>query len=591
MSYDSHTVHASEGPHVPYKCDGYEIDSKVLYAWKEQCPPPKPWKPCQSPLCPLDIERRSEDAVVRIFTQTGVTAAVSAAAVTTGAYTASTVAPGPQTPDNSFDSYYTFGNGFRTKNGLIVCPAHLVLLPPNVLQVYTTFPNPAAAIDPLPNGNAVQRVGRILVDISNVNGSGYAFTYEAHVYGVDGACDVALLYIPGASSSSASDFNAGLPLIKKCHPHLEFGCSREYRNTEPAYVVGDVTSTPSTFSANQGGAGGGVLNASSRGILVTTVNEYRHTDYVGLIQPEVVILNGNAYCSSGAPILDKYGHVIGMQTLATCGTSNVQDAFNGIMRTSGNGLVGGPSQFSMIRSLTLLDQAVKGFVVPQAESILDPLTGVSFYLLGHAYLGIAWDLVTGSAFGSYISNLSGYQVPLTIGGGVYTDGPDFKQVVGVRVRALAGDVGAVLPFDNTVQYIAVPGATSSGLGYTNFTDSPLLGQVFPNDIIYDINCMAIGDIGAQAALSLALWALSPGDPVTLKIRSFNGVTQAASYNVIKTVTVELATMPRWMNFPWYKYTDLPVGKLFSGASIALRANMPLIEVASPGIFAPYFPSI
>lgn len=590
------SVTVSEPPCKNIGCNDYLVEPKVLYPWKEQCPPPKPWKPCESPLCPLEIERRSEDAVVRIFTQTNLTKApVGTVPATLSPYIGS---PG-QDSLNSFDTYYTYGNGFRTKNGLIVCPAHLVLLPPNVLQYYTTFPN-IKTIEPRPDGNALQRVGRILLDVFNVNGSGHSFTYEAHLYGVDGANDTALLYIPGPSSPFASDFNSGLPIIKKCHPHLVFGCSRQYRNTEPAYVVGDTTSLPPrTYSTNQGGYEGGLLNFSSRGTLVTTVNSYRHVDYSGFAQPELILLNGNAFSSSGAPILDKYGQVIGMQTLATSGSFEVNDSPL-YEKYIGNGAIGGPSQFSMIRSLTLLDQAAKGFVVPQAELIIDAHTSTSFYLLGHGYLGLAWDLVTGATYGTRVSNGDGYLTSvMKTNNSDFTNGPNKKPVIGYRVRALAGQLDPATPAPpgllSLVRYIAVPGATQNVAGspYINFVDSPLLGAVKPNDIIYDINCMPIGDVGTQAALSLALWALQPGSDVSLKVRvATQPPLSDDNYNVDKSVNVKLAKMPRWVNFPWYKYSDLPVAKLFNSVENGLLTNMPEIVVDTvSSATRPFFPSI
>lgn len=592
----SHTVCVSEPCTLVPTCQDYETTcAPQLYPWKEQCPPLKPWVPCDSPLTALDIERRSEDAVVRVFTQTSLTAA-PAGPPPAGGLPFFTGALG-QSPTTSYDTYYTFGNGFRTKNGLIVCPAHLVLLPPNLLQYYRLYQDtsPTAAPTGVPDGSKVQRAARILIDVFNVNGSGHSFTYEAQIYGVDGANDTALLYIPSPNCNGASCFNVGVPCIRRCHPHLEFGCSRQYRNTEPAYVVGDTDSSSILYSINQGGFNSSnYMGFSSRGILSTTVKQYKHVDYTGLAQPELILLAGSAYISSGAPILDKYGHVIGMHTLSTVGNVSRGDLTD---KTTGDGTVGGPSQFSMIRSLTLLDQAVKGYSVPQATPIHDSVSGTTFFLLGHAYLGVAWDLVTAATYGSYIDSTSGVQVPryeLPNDPTQFTCGPDKKVVVGVRVRALAGQQVTPTPpagtVDSLVKYIAVPGSDRNLAAYKNFVDSPLNAKgVKPNDIIYEINCMHIGELHDQAALSLALWALKPGDTATLKIR-----TNTDSYNVINTVSVVLASMPNWVNFPWYAYGNLPVEWLFNG-NPELQQIMPPVPVSfvapGPAVNASYFPSI
>lgn len=588
----SHTVCVTEPCTLVPTCNDFETIPQVLYPWKEECPPRKPWKPCDSPLCALDIERRSEDAVVRVFSQTSLTSAPHASDPVLPPFTNAPL----QSSANSYDTYYTFGNGFRTKNGLIVCPAHLVLLPPNLLQYYRLYQNTTALPTGVPDGSVVQRAARILVDIFNVNGSGHSFTYEAQIYGVDGANDTALLYIPSPNCDSACNFNAGVPCIRRCHPHLEFGCSRQYRNTEPAYVVGDVDTSSLLYSINQGGFNSpNCMGFSSRGIMSTTVRQFKHVDYTGLVQPELILLNGNATVSSGAPIIDKYGHVIGMHTLSNIGNTSTEFVTG---KVTGDGTVGGPSQFTMIRSLTLLDQVVKGYSVPQAKLITDIVSGSSYYLLGHGYLGVAWDLVTGATYGSFIDNISGIQLPrYDVNSPLeFTCGPDRKCLVGVRVRAVAGQQnGTPAPGteDDLVQYIAVPGADRDVALHKNFVDSPLLTAanyvVKPNDIICEINCMAVGELNNQAALSLALWALKPADPVTIKVRV--NTNDANAYNVIQTVTVPLAAMPNWVNFPWYAYGNLPSDWLFNGINTSLQTIMPLVGVVTGGDAKPYFPSI
>lgn len=592
MSYIEHKTSVLEPDFVKVKdCEDYCVQPDAKYLWKEECPPKKPWKPCDSDLCPLEIQRRYEDAVVRIFTQTPLTGYNRPPTAPFNVNLTPFSGAVGQTADNSFDTYTTYGNGFKSNN-YIICPAHLVQLPPNLAQYYTS-PSTQVSIVSSPNGATVWRVGRIIVDIFNVNGSGYSFTYEAELLGIDGVNDVAMLYIPPPNSNAAFPSNSGNPIIKCCHPDLSFGCSRKYRDTEPAYVLGDVVTQPNTLSINQGGVQGqGVMDFASRGILSTTVLDYKHVDYSGLAQPEMVLLDGNAYAASGCPILNKYGQVIAMQTLSTVGLVDPTGT-----RIVGDGKLGGVSQFSMVRSIILLDRASRGGLVPQASLITDVVSGSSFWLLGHAYLGVAWDLVTASSYGSYIDSTSGYQLPRVDLAYNFLPLPAKKEVVGVRVRALAGEqVGVPAPgvVDNVVQYIAVPGQINplnpTTDPYFNFVSSPLIGQVFPNDIIVDINGMKIGDLHKQAALSLALWALVPGSPITLRVRV--NTADEMYYNQIKTVNVRAAAMPNWVNFPWYKYPSLPVAGLFGGSNAALQSNWPSVVVDSvDAVSAPFFPSI
>lgn len=565
-----------------------QIQPKFL--WKENCPPRKPWVPFDSDLTPLEIERRYESAVVRVFTQTLLTgySRPSTVPVPIATLLPFTGADG-QNVDNTYDTYTTYGNGFRVKGGFIVVPAHLVLLPPNLAQYYAS-PITQQPIIPSANGDTCLRVGRILLDIFNVNGSGYSFTYEAQLMSVDGVNDVALLYIPAPGAVNSLPSNSNNPIIKKCHPCLYFGCSRQYRNTEPAYVLGDVVTMLQTKSINQNRT----MDFASRGVLSTTVTDYKHVDYSGLAQSEMVLLNGSAYAASGCPILNKYGRVIAMQTLSPIGLMPETDEQ---ISTVGDGKLGGISQFSLARSIMLLDGIAKGKYTPQAKVITDPVTGTSFWLLDHAYLGVAWDLVTAATYGAKVDSVSGTQLPRVDLSYRFLQLPDIKEVVGVRVRALAGDqvpgtlVGAV---NNVVKYIAVPGninpANPSTDPYYNFISSPLIGQVFPNDIIYEINCMKIGDLDGQAALSLALWALRPGMPVSLGVRV--NTNEASYYSVLKSVNVKTVSMPNWVNFPWYKYHDLPVSPLFGNYN--LQTDLPFLPVNTTILgapLAPYFPSI
>jgi hypothetical protein len=547
----------------------------VVYPWVQECPPPKPIELCETSLTPLWIQSNSQDAVVRVYTQTALTSAT-----TIGRTLPIYSGVEGQDATSSYDVYSTFGNGFIA-GGQIACPAHLVLLPPN-LQIYNTYPITANNANAIANGNTVIPASLITVDVFNVNGCKSSFTYQAIILSVDGANDLAILAIlTNNGVGPCSQMNVGLPPLENCHPSLRFDCSRQYRDTAEAYVLGDLTTSPQTSSLNQNHT----QSFSSRGIVSCTVQDYKHVDYTGFAQMEQVLITGNVYSASGAPILNRYGKVIGMQTLATPGINN--NGNNGLQ----DGAVGGPSSFTMIQSITLLDFAMKGGALSQVTKI--SAGAYNFLLLGHAYLGIAWDLVTGTTFSNYSDPVTGVATPR------FTNGPTIKQIAGYRVRALAGDYApttVAFPVSQNVQYLAAPGVIPASAPLnnelpTNFASSPLVGVVSSNDIILEINGLVIGDLDGQASLSLALWGSNPGDPVNLIVRS--NTTDSNAYNVVSTVSVALGLMPNWVNYPWYKFFDLPTGTLFgaSGPVILPQLAINSIPDGTATVFAPYFPSV
>jgi hypothetical protein len=161
----------------------------VVYPWVQECPPPKPIELCETSLTPLWIQSNSQDAVVRVYTQTALTSAT-----TIGRTLPIYSGVEGQDATSSYDVYSTFGNGFIIAGGQIACPAHLVLLPPN-LQIYNTYPITANNANAIANGNTVIPASLITVDVFNVNGCKSSFTYQAIILSVDGANDLAILAI------------------------------------------------------------------------------------------------------------------------------------------------------------------------------------------------------------------------------------------------------------------------------------------------------------------------------------------------------------------------------------------------------------
>lgn len=601
-------------------CCDYEcaVQDGSVYPYEEQCPPPKPWRPKDCDLTTQGVYDKYKDAVVRISTQTAVTSSVLPTPLQdpipsfTGEIN--------QESENTIDQYYTFGNGFFIDKHYIVAPAHLVLLPPDFLGYYRryNYPNMDPILAPVPvlpdgtpgsailDGNRYASVGRILVDVFNVNGSNINITYEARLVGIDGAADLAILQI----ICSGSLFNSFALALRVCHPKFKFGNSAKYRNGEKVVVMGDLFMRNRYISNYSNDDAMMVPNV--RGFSCTTVYNYRYTDPSGLIQPELVILNSSSFISSsGSPIVNKYGRVIGMQTLNV--TLNNQS--NQIRYT--DGLIGGPSQRSFINSIVKILTVANGRSYAITQTCPGPVVSSSFdygdilfrnyFVVEHPYLGIAWELFTGIDFASTVDPISGVRVanylsPLISGG--YNYGPRYKNIAGLKVRAFSGnDDLATFPL---VKNVFVPGDTTSGT--VGFVNSPLLAklQTVPlgklnnsNDVLYAINKMLIGTEESQGHLTNPLWScLTSGSSVELVFRLWENslnvtpLSQSEPYSEIYSTTVKLAKMPAGVNYPWYKYNSLPLSSLFLNTAEDFYPLLPKYETTSPAASESYFfPSV
>lgn len=274
-------------------CNAASDNSEVCY--KVQCEPK-----CEQDCCikkcdeyrPEEIVCLFKDAVVEIqsefilFGASGPTAgSANIGATPLGA--------------NSRADIIQEGNGFFIKGHYIVAPAHLVLLPPSLTSVAIRYPfdgSNQASFGQIQS--KIVRASRILVSVYNVNGKGHAFVYEADLVGVDGAGDIAVLRI-----NFKKQWNLCNPCVEKCHPYFNFGSSRGSKDGEKVYLLGDYLGSASGAQNAVGAISDGLLS------------DHRHLDYSGAILPELVLISAPAYSqSSGLPILNAQGQVIGMQT-------------------------------------------------------------------------------------------------------------------------------------------------------------------------------------------------------------------------------------------------------------------------------------
>lgn len=537
--------------------------------WEENCPPgPCPDLPAGRPGKVLYDLYKS--AVVRIYAETTVTTSTNPADRVGQALAYQT----------NVATVYMYSNGFLVDNGIIVAPAQVALLPPNTKEVVNRYPFTVNEINPLADGNAMIRAGRFVADVFDVNGSGHSFSYQLRLLGVDGKGDYALFQV-----DSRAPWNNALPCIKPCHPHFRFGCSRKYRAGLEVYSIGDpfartvgylsappAPSTPINNSLNP------FANPSSAMTYIEgKVTGTRQIDYMGYAQQELVTVDFEVGAfKAGMPILDRYGHVIAMQTLSKAAGYPYISAVAGVIvgdsiQPVGEGVVAGPSSFYMQHGLKQLARALAACPTCFVTTVNDPFG--AYYRVISGYLGLSWTNVTGKNYMSFY-DAAGYQQPRFAADGVtLLTSPLQKEIIGIAVRGLAGGAAP--------QPMVVPGATTAGTIPGSFVDSPLLGVVAPNDIITHAACCPLGGLGYQIPISLVISRLKEGDVLNLGVRflsqGFDGATPDQPATPVK---VTLARSPAYTEYPWYRY----------GYAATLLSNLtPMLP--QPNIFNSSYPII
>lgn len=530
-------------------CNPPSDNSEVCY--KVKCE-----KKCEKDCCikqcpcykPEEIVCLYKDAVVEVHSEFILTTSASG--------------PPPSLGAGSRADVFLEGNGFFIKGHYIVAPAHLVLLPPSLTSVVNRYPyfDPADSSSKRSIQDKCVRASRILVSVFNVNGKGHSFVYEADLVGVDGAGDIAVLKI-----NYKKQWNLCNPCVEKCHPYFKFGASRGSKDGERVYLLGDFIG-----EANERrpfNSVGGI----SEGLLA----DHRHIDYSGWVLAESVLVSASAYAaSSGLPILNCQGQVIGMQTTdlsavypgLTGGQENNRLLYQN--QRDGSGYVAGPSEFFMRRIVKSLIQGTCSRKYNcQLEVICDPAG--SYYRYKKGYLGLAYNVFTGLDYDVTVDYTSGPppsgnpRIRLDSNGN-FLNSPSCKELVGIKVIGLAG----LNPNgSNNVPngYWFVPGGTASSPLADGLPVSPLLGRLEPGDVITHINGVALGDLEKQIAPSLILWRLCNGDQIDICYRKGgNALNDEPSnddtdnYDNLLSTTVCLKDFPCVLDYPWYAVNKFPL---------------------------------
>lgn len=443
------------------------------------------------------IFRRFCDAVVRVHSEFSLT-----------------LEPYTNSLPLDYASYFLHGNGFFIAHNIILCPAHLVLIPPTIIATNNRFPYENNQV-PAPSGilpNRLVKVSRILVDVFVFNDM---FTYQATLMGVDGAGDIALLFI-----DPKLDFNVTNPEIPKCHPHLCLTNNQKYCNGSAVYLIGDLTA--SIFPLTKFG---------TYGITKGIISSNRFTDINGLVLPELILVNAHVPAqNTGLPIISKSGKVVGMQVTHTASLINRQ-TFD-LANSFGDGATVGVTScfmYPVINALLCKDKHT--MIVP------DALGPYKRYVKGYA--------------GVYSSVLTGIDYDITYTptevlerfspNGQFSNSPGFKGNRGVIVLALAG-------VDSEPYF--VPGANAVP------PFPPLVNSVLDvplYSIVVELDDKVLGTLGNQRSPSSITWTKSSGEKVKVIYRS-----SANNYEAFYKTEITLEEYPPLMDFPWFKIGDYPI---------------------------------
>lgn len=557
------------------KCDSSTDSSESCY--KVKCEKKCEKQDCCIEKCPCyrpeELVCMYKDAVVEVHSEFILYNDAQVEDATTPELTP-IVAPvlGEHAPASGRQDVILEGNGFFIKGHYIIAPAHLVLMPPSLTSVANRYPYMTGAyVDPAGDiQNQMVRASRILVSVFNVNGKGHSFVYEADLVGVDGAGDIAVLKI-----NYKKQWNLCNPCVEKCHPVLKFGKSREAKDGERVYMLGDYV----TYHGDRR-----LFNAAGA-ITEGLLSDHRYVDYSGWALQELVLVSASAYAfSSGMPILNCQGRVIGMQTTDVAGV-NVES-----VDAEGIGFVAGPSEFFMRRVVKVL---LSGCCRRQCEetwvTVVQDAAG-AYLRYTKAYLGIAYDLFTGSMYDNTrdyrndgVAATGAPRIRLDENGDFLTS-PSCKELVGIRVLGVAG---ANPDDDGETSLYYVPGGAvtvdSPLVGATaGAIVSPLLGRLQEGDVITHINCLPLGDLHKQIAPSLITWRIPTDCPIEVHYRRGGNAgntglnDDAGNYEQSYIISVFLQQFPAIMDYPWYAVRRFP-----NLAALGWSAAFPSAQITNP----------
>lgn len=319
------------------------------------------------------------------------------------------------------------GNGFFVKRHFILCPASLALAPFGNFVKHAREP----AFPDLPtkdrHPNKYIRASKILVTISNLNGQGKSYVYQAAVVGIDGAANIAVLRILLGTFDN--------------HPFLEWGKSRNSVPGDDVFVIGEL--------GNDSQAG----NSVALGNIAN--NRYAHPS--GKIPGELLLLsNMLANNNSGMPVVGLDGKLLGMIVSSNLALSEF-----------------------------FLRRPIKAIISPEPDPhlqlVVDPIT--DYYVFSKGWLGISGYMVSGDDY--YVSVKDEVR---HVNEGVTEISPTFsREIVGYRVvRHITNGVTNEFP---AIFYAPLLEVLEIGDIITQINGCPLgnrKGQISPSLVMWRI---------------------------------------------------------------------------------------------------------
>lgn len=418
----------------------------------------------------------------------------------------------------------TYGNGFFIRNHFIICPASLVLAPfdASLFGRIPSFPNTPVNARYL---NQNIRTSRILVAVSNVNGCGKSYSYEADLVGIDGAANIAVLHI-----NQSRQWNVNNPELQgcsrevcshhhHCHPFLNWGKSRSACPGDTVILIGNIPPPDQIgLSTNPQGA---LLHDAENAVALGNLADNRYVSYGGSIPGELLLLSNvltNA-THTGLPVLTTHGKVIGMTVRRSVALAEffMRRPVKALIKAFTNGCVA---------------ESDAGFIVP----VPDPIG--TYYAYNKSWLGLAGIVSTQDDYDTTIGLTNGSRSPVLVNGAL-TDGPACKEIVGYRILAVAGP--------NPVPGFFYTLGTPPNNLFPILPNSPLLGIIAPGDIVTHINGCPLGDRKGQVSPALVMWRVRPGETVTLQFKRESDDLEQECVEI----TVQTQTYQPFMDYPFY----------------------------------------
>ena len=466
------------------------------------------------------------------------------------------------------------GNGFFIKGYYIICPSNIMLYDPHVLM------------------------SRILITISNVNGSGISYIYQASVIGMDAVGNVGVLYI-----DHAVPWNSFNPQIMSTHPYLDWGSARSTYCGENIFLIGDIIKHHQTYHNNSSNIfnntsmtsnipmidteNGIILSnicnntsmtsnipmiGTENGIILTNISDNRYVSYNGQIQGELILLSYNHHSvyMNGLPVINYSGKVIGMQiysqhdhlvaiseffmrrpvkAIISTKLLNIQlnDMSSSVSNMHHSYCVEGDNNTSSSDNNTSSSDNTSNNINSISNNNSGSNTGMSYDAIGIEQINNIQDINTPS-------------------------GDNIVKVDGIRLDILYVGFISQCVYDNNIIYkynksfLGIEGTLSTQddyLGVVNIACSrkvigykitKIINNNHPlniGDIITHIGQYPLGDRKWQKSPALIMWRIKPHTEVKLKYKKIS--EDYTNKHKIKLTTMEYPVM---YDFPWYSVDSI-----------------------------------